>query len=229
MMLDEMLSEGIPGSIPLMQNTDGIEMIIPDQYKEKYMEICKEWETITQLQLEHSEYKKLILADVNNYIGVPFTGKPKCKGRFEFEELALHKNKSFLIVPKAIFNYFVNDIPPETFLLDNRNIFDYCAGVKIKGDWQFKETCVVKGELTRRDLQKTIRYYIAKQGCKIVKANKNDGRLIQLESGKWMQVDFSQYQQLSWEDYGVDESYYIDKIYKEIANIKPVKHQLELF
>lgn len=225
MMLYEMLAEAIPGCIPLMQNTDGIEMIIPDQYKEKYMEICKEWEKITNLQLEHDEYQKLILADVNNYIAVNKAGKYKCKGRFEFEDLALHKNKSFLIIPKAIFNYFVNDTPPERFLVENRKIFDYCAGVKIKGDWKFLETCVVNGEIRRRDLQKTIRYYISASGCKIIKVNKADGREIQLESGKWMQTDFSLYHEKSWEEYDVDDSYYLERIYREIHNILPRESQ----
>jgi hypothetical protein len=221
MMLYEMLAEGIPGCIPLMQNTDGIEMIIPDEYINKYMEICKEWEKITNLQLEHDEYQKLILADVNNYIAVNKAGKYKCKGRFEFEDLALHKNKSFLIVPKAIFNYFVNDVPPERFLLENRKIFDYCAGVKIKGDWQFRETCVENNVLRQSNLQKTIRYYISNSGCKVVKVNKTDGREIQLESGKWMQTEFSQYVELPWPDYNVNDAYYLDKIYREIHNIQP--------
>ena len=78
MMLYEMLSEGIPGSIPIMQNTDGLEMMIPENYKEKYLEICEKWEKITQLQLEHDQYDKLILGDVNNYIAV-FTPKEVSK------------------------------------------------------------------------------------------------------------------------------------------------------
>lgn len=225
MMLYEMLAEGIPGCVPLMQNTDGIEMLIPDQYKEKYLEICKEWERITNLQLEHDEYQKLILADVNNYIAVNKSGKYKCKGRFEFEDLALHKNKSFLIIPKAIFNYFVNDVPPERFLVENRNIFDYCAGVKIKGDWEFRETAVVNGELRKRTLQKTIRYYMSNGGCKIIKANKADLREIQLEAGKWMQTEFSYYREKPWEEYEVDDTYYLERIYREINNIQPKKTQ----
>lgn len=229
MMLYEMLAEGIPDSIPLMQNTDGLEMMIPVGSKDKYLAICAEWEKLTNLQLEHDEYKKIILADVNNYIAVNKAGKYKCKGRFEFDDLALHKNKSFLIIPKAIFNYFVNDIPPERFLMENRNIFDYCAGVKIKGDWQFVETCVVDGELTQIPLQKTIRYYISNKGCKIVKVNKRDKREIQLESGRWLTTDFSKSVQLPWDDYDINEAYYLDKIYREIYNIVPkVSNQLKL-
>lgn len=229
MMLYEMLCEGIPGSIPLMQNTDGVEIMIPNEYKEKYLEICKEWEKITNLQLEHDCYSKIIIGDVNNYIAVNELGKAKCKGRFEFENLALHKNKSFLIVPKAVFNYFVNGISPEQYLTDNRNIFDYCAGVKIKGDWYFEQTSVVNREVIKTKLQKTIRYFISNKGSKIVKINKTDKREIQIEAGKWMQTDFSKSKKLSWEEYDINESYYLDKIHKEIINITHETNQLSLF
>jgi len=227
MMLYEMLAEGIPDCVPLMQNTDGIEMMIPEEYKDKYLAICAEWEQITNLQLEHDEYSRLILADVNNYIAVNTAGKYKCKGRFEFENLALHKNKSFLVIPKALFNYFVKDIPPEKSLMENKNILDYCAGVKIKGNWEFQRRCLKKGILTTDTLQKTIRYYISEKGCKIMKVNKYDKREIQLESGKWMQEDMSKFQEKPWSHYFINERYYLDKIYKEIDNICP--KQITLF
>jgi hypothetical protein len=220
-LLYEMLSLGIPGSIPLMQNTDGLEMMIPEQYRDKYLEICSEWEKLTLLQLEHDEYSKMIIADVNNYIAVHKNGKTKCKGRFEFEGLALHKNKSHLIIPKAIYNYFVNDIPPEKYLAENRNIFDYCAGVKIKGDWKFRQTYVKEGTLGYEDLQSTIRYYISNTGCKIIKVNKTDGREIQVESGQWMQTVFNKAEKKKWEDYDVNDDYYLSYIYREISNVIP--------
>ena len=230
MMLYEMLAEAIPNCVPLMQNTDGLEMMIPDEYVDVYLSICADWEKITNLQLEHDQYTKIVLADVNNYIAVNKKGKYKCKGRFEFENLALHKNKSFLIIPKAIFNYFINDVPPEKYLLENRNIFDYCGGVKAKGDWQFQAISVQDGAIHKESLQKTIRYYISNSGCKIVKVNKTDAREIQIESGKWMQTDFSKSSQKKWEEYDINEGYYLDKIYKEIANIcPPESKQLTLF
>ena len=229
MMLYEMLSEGIPGSVPLMQNTDGVEMIIPVEHKQRYLDICAEWEKITNLQLEHDQYTKMIIGDVNNYIAVNTAGKSKCKGRFEYDNLALHKNKSHLIIPKALYAYFVDDILPEQFLQDNRNIFDYCAGVKIKGDWAFQQTCIINREITRQTLQKTLRYYISTKGCKIYKVHKHDKREIQLESGKWMQQLFNLYEEKPWADYNIDESYYLDKIYKEINNIIPKRNQLSLW
>jgi hypothetical protein len=143
-MLYEMICEEIPGAIPLMQNTDGLETMIPREYVDKYMEICKRWEDLTKLQLEHDTYSKIVLGDVNNYIAVTEDGKSKCKGRFEYKDLALHKNKSFLIIPKALHAYFVDGIDPEDFMKANTDIFDYCGGVKIKGEWKFVEHFVEK-------------------------------------------------------------------------------------
>lgn len=228
MMLYEMIILAIPEAIPLLQNTDGIEMIIPKNKKNLYLSICKEWEDITKLSLEHDEYKKMVIKDVNNYLAINNSNKPKCKGLFEWENLPLHKNKSHLIIPKAIYNYFVNDIIPEKYLQDNRDIFDYCAGVKGKGDWVFFMQCVNNQVYTNVELQKTIRYYISNQGCKIIKTNKLDQREIQVESGRWMQTLFNQYIEKSWEDYNVNDKYYLDAIYKEIATIKP-KPILTLF
>ena len=229
MMLYEMLAEAIPECQPLMQNTDGLEMIIPASYKDTYLEICKKWEDITQLQLEHDQYSKMVIGDVNNYIAVNMAGKSKCKGRFEYKDLALHKNKSNLIIPKAIYAFFIENKLPEQFLQENRNIFDYCSGVKIKGDWEFQQICVDKEGIHKKPLQKTLRYYISTGGCKIYKVNKHDKREIQVEAGKWMQELFNTYEEKPWEDYNIDDSYYIDKIYREIDNILPKITQLTLF
>ena len=230
-MLYEMLAENIPGSIPLMQNTDGLEMMIPEKYKDKYLEICANWEKITSLQLEHDQYQKIIIGDVNNYIAVTVDGKSKCKGRFEFEGLALHKNKSHLVIRKALYEYFINGIQPEDYLQMNRNILDYCAGVKIKGAWEFKEHKVENGEHSIIDLQKTIRYFISNKGSKIIKHNKADGREIQLESGKWMQTIFNQIEEKEWDEYDINYKYYLNNIKKELMNIVPhlFESQLNLF
>lgn len=217
-MLYEMLSTRIPDSVPIMQNTDGLELMIPEQYYDLYMQICKEWEELTSLQLEHDQYKKIVLFDVNNYIAVYKNGKTKCKGRFDFEDLALHKNKSFLIIPKTIYNYFVNDIKPEKFMANNQNIFDYCGGVKAKGTWFFQEHSLVNGEYRVVDLQKMIRYYISKSGVKVVKKNR-DGREIQIESGRWLQTTMNLYEEKPFEQYDVNLDYYLESIYKEINSV----------
>jgi len=228
-MLYEMICEEIPNAIPLMQNTDGLETLIPREYVDKYMDICKRWEDITQLQLEHDTYSKIILGDVNNYIAITEDGKSKCKGRFEYDNLALHKNKSFLIIPKAIHAYFVDGIQPEDFLAQNQNIFDYCGGVKIKGDWNFYEHKIVNGEHSIEPVQHTIRYFVSNSGSKIIKKNNTDGREIQVEAGKWMQTVMIDYTEKEFSEYDINFKYYLDNIYKEIRYLEPINNQLSLF
>ena len=230
MMLYEMIMEAIPEATPLLQNTDGVETIIPRSKIDLYMEVCKKWEEITNLVLEHDQYKKLILADVNNYIAIDNNNKAKCKGRFEFENLALHKNKSKLIIPKAIYAYFVDGTLPEDTLKNNRNILDFCIGGKSKGNWKQVARYIKDGKGYEDELQKINRYFISNNGVKIIKVNKNDKREIQLESGRWMQTIYNDTKVKEWESYDINEKYYLDAIEKEINNIIGIKsNQLLLF
>jgi len=260
MMLYTMLAENIPGSVPIMQNTDGLEMMIPKKYIDKYLEICRQWEDITSLQLEHDEYQKLIVPDVNNYIGVfkfkevdrdtwlnlqkdnPeylfkrkdgkfYTAKTKSKGRFEFKDRPLHKNKSFSVVPQALFYYFVHGIQPENYIKTNKNVFDYCGQTKARGAWKFKHTYVENRELVVRDLQKTLRYLVTNKGTKIIKHNTADGRDINVEAGKWLQTVFNKYEEKPFEEYDLDMRFYLEKINKEIKAMEPESfdNQISLF
>lgn len=238
-MLYEMLSLAIPEGVPLMQNTDGLEMMIPTSQVETYMKVCAEWEKLTKLSLEHDEYKKMIIRDVNNYIAVNIKDKVKCKGAFEWEDLekkkvaTFHKNKSFLIIPKAIYAHFVHGIKPEDFLRDNRDLMDYCAGVKSKGAWYYEQRYVDKGELKIHRLQKIVRYFVSNDGSKIVKCHP-DGREIQVESGSWLQTVVNRIDpSVSIDKYDINYSYYLEEINKQIEGIEVYKPkaftQLALF
>jgi hypothetical protein len=153
----------------------------------------------------------------------------KCKGRFEFADLALHKNKSHLVISKAIFYYFVHGIDPRAFLHAQTNIFDFCAGKKIRGDWSFIKESIENGDHKREPLQNTIRYYMSNSGCKIMKENFTDGRATQTEAGKYMQTLFIDYVEKEIEDYDLNYDYYLEKIMKEIYNLEPNVNQLSLF
>lgn len=259
-MLFEMICERIPQAFGLLQNTDGVEIRIPRDKVDLYMEICKEWEEITNLTLEHDSYQKLVLGDVNNYIAVNefkeadlttwrkirednphylykvagskfMYAAVKLKGRFNFHELALHKNKSKLVVPKALYNYFVKDILPEDYLTQNKNILDYCIGGRTKGNWKQVARCIKDGEYEEYDIQKINRYYISKKGIKIIKINKSDHREIQLEAGPWMQVLFNKLEiKPKWKEYDININYYLKAIESEIDKILSVSaNQLKLF
>ena len=260
MMLYEQIMERIPNAIPLLHNTDGVETIIPREHIDLYMQICEEWEKTTNLELEHDEYQKLVLSDVNNYIGVnnfvevditkwreikqsqphyvfkvdndKFSFAPvKLKGRFDFHDLQLHKNKSKLVIPKAIYEYFVNNVLPHDYLDTNKNILDYCIGGKSKGDWKQVARSIEDGVLKEENLQKINRYFISKSGVKITKVNKKDGREIQLEAGRWLQTVYNDMKvEPKWENYNINKVYYLQAIESEIDSILSVSaNQLKLF
>jgi hypothetical protein len=237
--LAEMLSAAIPECQPLMLNTDGLEMMIPDNRVDDYMKVCAEWEKLTQLALEHDQYSKMVIRDVNNYMAITTKGKVKCKGAFEWEDLSnkkvatFHKNKSFLIIPKAIYAFFVHGTKPEDFLDQNTDIFDYCGAVKAKAGWHFVDRRIVDGNLVNDKLQKIVRYYISNTGGKMVKCH-SDGREIQVESGEWLQTTVNKLDaSKAYDTYDINKKYYLEEIYKEIEGIQAVTFnkstQLSLF
>jgi hypothetical protein len=224
-----MLTLAIPAAVPLMQNTDGLEMMIPSECVDTYMKICSDWEKLTKLSLEHDEYKKMIIRDVNNYIAISKKDKVKCKGAFEWEDLEkkkvamFHKNKSFLIIPKAIYAYFVNGVEPEDFLRDNTDVHDYCAGVKSKGEWKLYNAELNEGVFNLTRLQKIVRYFISNSGGKIVKRHP-DGREIQVESGQWLQTVVNKLDPaIPIDQYDINFTYYLEEINKQIEGIEKIR------
>jgi hypothetical protein len=255
-MLIEELCESIPGARPIMVNTDGGEIIIPREYEELYHQICKEWEEQTLLQLEFEAYEKLIIPDVNNYIGI-FAGKeitkedavkkiknefPKplikrtkdnrylwypTKSKGRFEvDKPLHKNKSFRIKRIAYYYYFVHNQSPEKTLEENKKIYDYCAGVRAVGSWKFFLTCMTNGELDQQSAQKTLRYYMSLKGCKILKVD--GSRAIKVEASKSLERIMNKFENKEFDDYEIDTQYYLREINKEINKIMP-SQQKNLF
>jgi hypothetical protein len=143
----------------------------------------------------------------------------------------LHKNKSFTIIQKALYNYFVHGLDPKKYIKTNKNIFDFCGQTKVTRNWKFKYSYVKDGTVCTENLQKTLRFYISNKGGKIIKNNVNDDRDINVVSGKWLQKIFNKYQDVSWSDYDIDYGFYLDKINKEIKSMSPelFTNQISLF
>lgn len=240
-MLVEEITTKIKGSKVVMINTDGAEFLIPNGMEEEYFIICKWWEELTRIPLEHDTYNKMILADVNNYLAIYSNGKTKCKGKFEFKDIPLHKNKSHAIIPLAVYEYFVNNKPIEDTIKNHKNIFDFCAGVKssssdVKGKSTFVLYQVTNGELTRTKLSKTVRYFVSKKGGYLIKEYQ-DGSTAQVEAPiwkgnklvkEWKVTYFNKaYVKEHMEDYNIDYSYYISKAREWIGAIEQ-KQQIKL-
>ena len=52
----------------LMINTDGLEYRVSRDYAEVADVVCREWEQLTSLSLEGTQYSRMWIRDVNNYM-----------------------------------------------------------------------------------------------------------------------------------------------------------------
>lgn len=231
MLLDSILDT--PQMIVLQCNTDGLSIIVPKTEHDKILNICKEWETKTKLELEYQEYSKMVIRDVNSYCAVGT--KLKTKGVFKTREDMIadgewHKDFSFNIVPIALSEYFLTGKPVELTIEEHRNIYDFCGRKKFdKNSWG--EEHFVKLDENKNpvkivnNLQKNVRYYISNKGSSFVK---------QYTKGTWQFLNlgyqitvFNKFVEKDWSDYDIDYSFYISECYKEINQIET--KQLTLF
>lgn len=240
-MLAEMLMD-IPESNLIQINTDGLTMRIPKNSIDKYYELCKQWENLTKLQLEYAEYSKMIIFDVNNYLCFYTNGKYKAKGRCEFENIPLNKNKSHSIIPYAFYKYYKDNISFEETIKNHKNIFDFCAGVRaksseVKGSSYYTLTHINNGIIQTKKLSKTVRYYISNKGGTLLK-NYSNGSTEHVEAPvkkgvklikDWKVTYFNKsFKKENFLDYDIDYSYYISKTREWINSLEQIG-QLKLF
>jgi hypothetical protein len=171
-MLVERLS--LKGVSLLQVNTDGVTILYDYLLRDEIINICKEWEVNTKLQLEYADYSQMIIRDVNNYIAVGTDGKSKEKGSFETKK-DWHKDNSYMVVPLAVREYFVNGTPIEETLAKHENILDFCGRYKASKGWHV-EFAYLDGNTEKRiEFGKIYRFLPVIKGGVSLKLNK-DGR-----------------------------------------------------
>lgn len=229
-MLAERFADELNDTTVLQVNTDGITLKIPRDQEELYYLICEQWEQDTKLDLEYVEYSKMIIRDVNNYMAITTTGKVKYKGAFEIDKVvgnepAYHKDNSFRVIPLAISEYFVNNIPIETTIRNHNNIYDFCGRQKFTKDSSGEIHSLKNQELKIDKQQKNVRYYISKTGNRFIKRyTKGSTEII----NKGFQVEiFNKYIEKKIKDYNIDYNFYIKEANKLINIIE--NKQLTIF
>lgn len=185
LMLVEALYKSVPGLQVLQKNTDGVTFIYDKQYSDMVDKIRKWWEKTTKLALEEAHYSKMVIMDVNNYMAIYTDGKTKKKGLFETEK-AYHKNPSSLIVSKALEQFYLNETPIEQFISsDERDIFDFCNGVKKKSNFKLNLVRNYNHAELVEEQQKVCRFIITKQtdNSGLLVKDFADGRRIAAQAG----------------------------------------------
>lgn len=105
--------EKIDGFELIQSNTDGLIVSLPDTDKafEQMDDICFEWETRNNMELEFDEISEIHQKDVNNYVFRFSNGKLERKGAYVKELSSL--DYDLPIVNKALVDYMISGIPVE--------------------------------------------------------------------------------------------------------------------
>lgn len=170
-MLAEWLLE-IPGLRLLQLNTDGLTVDLPRKFRDRFDDVCHDWQKYTRLKLEFKDFDALWLRDVNNYLALDTKGKRKRKGAYDWEMLsgsiggqkAWNRDFSHLVVPKAAEAALIDDIDPADFIEHHPEPYDFLLRQRVKGGDR-----LMHGP---DDLGKLARYYIAHTGHGLTKIMK---------------------------------------------------------
>lgn len=223
----EKLVKAIPEIKFIQHNTDGISYLLPRKDLAKAKAVGEEMTRLTGLYIEDNIYSKMIIRDVNNYISVYEDGSTKLKGCFEIDK-EFHKDPSMRIVPIALKEYFVNNIPIDQTIRNHTNIYDFCLRLKTNSKstpvYQFFEN----GELKKKELPRTTRYYVSNPGINSGNLYKDfgDGRISGVNVGYSVTL-FNKYEEKPISKYNIDYNFYIAEAMK-IVNAVTDK-QLSLF
>ena len=226
----------VAGIHVISANTDGVTIRIKKTLLDKMHEINEWWSTLTQYELERTDYSKIIFSTVNDYLAIKTNGEVKKKGDF-LTDFELHKNKSGRVIPIALEQYFINDVPVADTIINHRNIYDFAMRQRATRDFHFEGRA--NGNVTKYN--KLIRYYVSNTGEKLLKVKKEDSMsgaasVSQVEAGEWVMTVCNHLKKDHPLD-NINHSYYIERAERIINKInyngkrRPVviPNQLSLF
>ena len=199
-------------------NTDGIECIVPKDKIEEYYFIVNKVGKEFNLEFEHEKYKQIIYQHINSYIAQTET-KVKQKGLF-VEKPELGNSTDYLIIPKALNAYYLNNTPVEQFVKEHKNILDFCCSQKVDKSYHIMWT---DPNFVSSKQQRLNRFYASTNGGYIYKCRNGKQNHLLKESG--VQIYNNHVEEFPT---NINYKFYISQINKIIMEINN-KNQLELF
>lgn len=213
-------------------NTDGILYKLKKSKYEELQQVLKEWEKLTMLTLETEEFTQFYQLAINDYFGVEPNNKIKKKGFF-LTDVELGKGLTPKIIPEAIINYFVHNIPVEDTIKSCKDICKFLQAEKTGKQWTV--------EYNEQIQQRINRFYVSNSGYylwkwKLDDAGKKSYQIMLKDHGVRLHNKFYSDEDLQWKYsqgetfqsiYDIDYQYYINQCIKVIEKLKP--KQLNLF
>lgn len=212
-MLAEQLIE--IGVTPQSINTDGICFRCHKSQLIRALEIRREWEQLTKLEIEGVDYNRMFISDVNSFLGETKDGKLKRKGRFEYN-LGWHQNHSALVVPKVAEKVLLEGVGIRETLESWSDKMDFMLRVKVpRGSYLTGES-----DDQQAQLQRITRYYVAKNGVKLFKwmpplETWKEWRKMSVEAGWTVQVC----NDINDAELPIDYDYYQQEVEKLCLNL----------
>ena len=207
----------------LQANTDGVLISVDDSELPKIHAVNREWEERTGFTLEEDKVRKVVQANVNNYIMVMLDGKVKKKGGYVTYGIApagaWNVNNDYTIVKKAIIDYFVEDKPVEDTVLPCDNIHEFQYIAKAGGKYSHVYHVVNGKEV---EVQKVNRVYASTNWSygTLYKVHKETGRPAKI-GGLPTNCIIDNKNELTIE--AVDKDHYVQKAKKMIDDYLGVK------
>lgn len=223
-MFTEKLVNACPEIKFIQHNTDGLTYLVKRSHLSLVKEVTKEMEDLTGLYIEDNMYNLLVMRDVNSYLAKYESGDIKYKGIFEIDS-ECYKNPSMRIVPLALSNYFLNNIPVSETIYNHKDIFDFCMLHKSNSNFI---SFMRNGEDIIK-LDRITRYYISNKGYELIKIKSNgrDLNLFKFNQGEnrinvgYRTTLFNKYIELPIDKYDINYKFYVRECNKIIDIIEP--------
>lgn len=207
-------------------NTDGVMFIAKKAYKDAIMESVAKLEQLTKLSFEADSYEAFYQFAVNDYFGVvdgfSQSRNPKLiekKGMFITEPM-LGKGLAPTIIPEAVINYFVFNIPVEDTIRNCDDIRKFLMSQRV--DKKFKV------EYDDKYIQRINRWYASTNGCYLYTVDESKTPVKYSNLLKKSGVTILNYiDDISTKNRKINYPYYISEARKIIDQL--VCRQLDLF
>lgn len=224
----------VPGLRLLQANTDGLTVKLPRTNEPMLREVCKWWESVTQLTLEDVEYRQINIRDVNNYLAVPLKGSTKRKGAYEWQAGTLYDNgydgwnqdASFVVVPKVAEKVLVEGVSIRDTVMNWPEPMDFMMRIKVKKTMHGRPCYLRWGD---EEVQLTARYCVTTDGKPLIKylpptpteikEGKTDYRPKNVESG-WNVTICNRLTPEILSNLKFDYEYYIQEVEKLVMVLK---------
>jgi hypothetical protein len=138
-------------------------------------------------------------------------GDVKLKGCFEIDK-EFHKDPSMKIVPIALKEYYVNNIPIEETIKNHQNIYDFCLRLKTNSKSTPYYKYLENGNIINKKLDRTTRYFISNSGGVLIK-DFGDDRISGVNVGYSVTL-FNKYFKKEMSEYNINYNFYISEANK---------------